>query len=168
MLPSLFRLLRVKGPIRGIANKCRNLIADGATKILLRSMVWLAETLEVKAGQFTVLGRVFPHPVWRLFCYVNLLLQLQALLGFLAKRLCEISKYSARVMEGSFRSMTVPKLRTFLTERGVPCNGKRRGELESLAAEAASTYTIEPCDQYSLRQSSANTGSGHDRSCRFQ
>ena len=44
--------------------------------------------------------------------------------------------------------MTVPQLRSFLTERGIPCHGKRKHELESLVKKAAGTYrVIEPCDR---------------------
>lgn len=53
-------------------------------------------------------------------------------------------------MEGpqNFERMTVPQLKAFLTKRGIPCNGKRKSELESLAKKSVSMYdVIEPCDR---------------------
>ena len=47
----------------------------------------------------------------------------------------------------SFGNMTVPQLKKYLSERGVPCSGKRRRELESLAEKAAKVYPVlERCD----------------------
>ena len=47
----------------------------------------------------------------------------------------------------SFKNMTVPQLKKFLVERGVPCTGKRRRELENLAEKAAKVYPVlEECD----------------------
>ena len=51
-------------------------------------------------------------------------------------------------MEGprNFERMTVPQLKVFLKERGIPCHGKHKRDLESLAVKAAEMYrVIEPC-----------------------
>ena len=47
-------------------------------------------------------------------------------------------------MEGprNFERMTVPQLKEILTERGIPCHGKRKRELESLAVKAAEMYKV--------------------------
>ena len=54
-------------------------------------------------------------------------------------------------MEGpsrNFDRMTVPQLKAFLTERGVPSHGKRKSELLSLAVKAGESYgVLEACDR---------------------
>ena len=54
---------------------------------------------------------------------------------------------------GRFRAMRVDELKNFLTQRGIPCSGKKKDELVDFAVRAEGKYEpLEACDHKELER----------------